>query len=181
MAHLNCAGETLLCLDVSLLVFLARIYCNSVNGPCPDLYTIHLYFVVPNFVWLLDFDVQLLLFLVVQMALHWNRIGHGVENVLRGWGLLWTDLEGLKWRWLEAIDGTTNGWGNTCVLTQFCQWNGSWRFVLLFLRRFFGADVAAPSEKFHSPPPCIISKPWSNRCLIEYRIVTRNNSSEWLD
>ena len=32
-ASLNCAGETQICLAVSMLVFLARIYCNSVNGP----------------------------------------------------------------------------------------------------------------------------------------------------
>ena len=49
-ASLNCAGETQLCLAVSLLVFLVRIYYNSSNGPWLNLCTIHLYLVVPNFV-----------------------------------------------------------------------------------------------------------------------------------
>ena len=49
-ASLNLAGETQLCLAVSLLVFLARIYYNSRNGPWTDLCTIHIYFVVPKFV-----------------------------------------------------------------------------------------------------------------------------------
>ena len=46
------------------------IYCNSGNGNWPDLCTIHLYLVVPNFVLLLAFDIQLIFFPVVQMALH---------------------------------------------------------------------------------------------------------------
>ena len=154
-------------LAVSLLLFLTRICCNIGNGPWPDICTIHLYLVVPNFFWLLAFDEQLLLFPVVQMALHWNWIGHGVEHVLRGWVLFWT-----YGRWLEAICGTINGWGNPCVLTQFPQWNGSWRFVLLSLRLSVYADVAAPDEKFLSPPPCILSKPLSTCCIIHASLVS---------
>ena len=49
-ASLNCAGENQLCLAVSLIVFMVRIYYNSGNGPWLDLCTIHIYLVVPNFV-----------------------------------------------------------------------------------------------------------------------------------
>ena len=125
----------------------------------------------PNFFWLLAFDVQLLLFPAVQMVLHWNRRVHGVEHVLRGWVLFCAEGEGLMWRWLEAIDGTINGLGNPCVLTQFQKWSGSWRFVLLFLRRSVGADVAAPAESFYSLLPCILSKLWSNCCLTHASLV----------
>ena len=55
---------------VSLILFLARIYVNNSIGPWPYLCTIHIYLVVPNFFLLLDFDEQLLVFPVVQMALH---------------------------------------------------------------------------------------------------------------
>ena len=48
-ASLNCVGENQLCMAVSLLLFLAHIYCSSGNGPWPDLCTIYLYLVVPNF------------------------------------------------------------------------------------------------------------------------------------
>ena len=39
-------------------------------------------------------------------------------------------------------------------------------WIALSLWSSVGADVAAPAEKFHSLPPCILSKPWSTRCLM---------------
>ena len=58
MASYNRVGETQLCLAVSLLLFLECICCNSGNDPWPDLCTIHLYLLVPNFsdCWLLMND-----------------------------------------------------------------------------------------------------------------------------
>ena len=49
MASYNCAGETQLCPDLSLLLFIECICCNSGNDPWPDLCTIHLDLLVPNF------------------------------------------------------------------------------------------------------------------------------------
>ena len=48
-AYYNCAGETELCPDVLLLLFLECICCNSGNDPWPYLCTIHLVPLVPNF------------------------------------------------------------------------------------------------------------------------------------
>ena len=79
---------------------------------------------------------------------------------------------GSLWQWLGAIDGTTNGGENICVLTPFRQWNGSWRSVSLSLRRSVGAGVVVPAEKFNSPPPCILSAPWSTRCLKHASLVS---------
>ena len=53
MASSNCAGETQLFLAVLLLLFLECICCNSGNYPWPDLCTIHLDLLVPNFFLLL--------------------------------------------------------------------------------------------------------------------------------
>ena len=49
MASYNCAGETLLCQAVLLLLFLECICCSSGNDPCPYICTIHLDPLVPNF------------------------------------------------------------------------------------------------------------------------------------
>ena len=88
-------------------------------------------------------------------------------------GFHWCPLGKLSHLGLEQlIDGTTNGGGNLCVLTPFRQWNGSWRSVSLSLRRSVGAGVVVPAEKFHSPPPCILSAPWSTRCLKHASLVS---------
>ena len=109
---------------------------------------------------------------MVQKELHWNQTGHGVVHVLRGWDLFWMAAAGSVWKWLGAIDGTTNGGGNLCVLTPFRQWNGSWRSVSLSLRRSVGAGVVVPAEMFHSRPTCILSAPWSTRCLKHASLVS---------
>ena len=74
--------------------------------------------------------------------------------------MAWSNRRHHKWR------------GNICVLTPFRQWNGSWRSVLISLRCSVGAGVVVPAEMFHSPPPCIISAPWSTSCLKHASLVS---------
>ena len=123
-------------------------------------------FLIVELIWTINFVTG------GEKDLHLNRTGYGVVHVIRGWDLFWMAEECSVWQWIGAIDGTTNGGGNICVLTPFRKWCGSRRSVSLSLRRSVGAGVVAPAEKFHSPPPYIISTPWITRCLIHASLVS---------